>query len=305
LLPELSVIICTYDRPDDVYACVRALLSQPLSGCEIIVVDSACSAPVRLQLRSRMAGLPVRLLAVDQPGLSVARNAGLSAAQAPWVAFLDDDARVHDDWVARAKARVRHIQATEPEMAMIAGRAVPGFPTSGPVEVPPAHLGLKWLDLLSMLDSQRPGVSPHMPMVVGCNLLVHAARARQVGAFAEHLGRGQADLFGGEEIALAHALARAGYKGCFAPELVVTHLVAAQRLTWAWGRRRAQTEGRLGFLQDHRLSRVLKILLVAVVCAPAVFLMPASTLKTQTWIRLHYATGFLMAYASHLKTRRP
>ena len=47
----------------------------------------------------------------SEPGLSIARNAGLAAARTPWVAYIDDDAAVAPDWagaIATAVARLPH-----------------------------------------------------------------------------------------------------------------------------------------------------------------------------------------------------
>ena len=89
--PLISVVISSHDRPMMLAEAVQSAVSQTLKNIEIIVVLSAPSDENRkaaLDL-ARLHG--VRVVEIAKPNLAAARNAGIAAAQAEWVAFLDDD----------------------------------------------------------------------------------------------------------------------------------------------------------------------------------------------------------------------
>jgi GT2 family glycosyltransferase len=99
-LPLVSVVIPTKDRwPLVSRMALAAALRQEGVALEVIVVDdgSRDETPAGLA-RLAAADVRVRVLRHDRPrGVASARNTGLEAARAPWVAFLDDD----DIWSPR------------------------------------------------------------------------------------------------------------------------------------------------------------------------------------------------------------
>ncbi len=108
-LPEISVIICTRNRPGGLDACLRALSQQVSPPAEIIVVDNA---PTDDRTAKVAAAWEVHYAREDRPGLDFARNCGLREAGSPVVAYVDDDARPAQDWTAAlARAFAQHSAA--------------------------------------------------------------------------------------------------------------------------------------------------------------------------------------------------
>ena len=114
----VSVVLATYDRPDDLRACLHGLTDQasprPL---EIIVVDnhplSGLSAPV-------VAEFPgVRLVNEPRQGLSRARNAGIAASHGAVVVATDDDVVVPENWIERLVAPF-----ARPEVMIVTGNVL-------------------------------------------------------------------------------------------------------------------------------------------------------------------------------------
>ncbi|MEP6596187.1 MAG: glycosyltransferase, partial [Ginsengibacter sp.] len=100
LPPEIavSVVVATYDRPDDLRNCLRHLVKQISPRLiEIIVVDnnpiSGLSAPVVNEFPE------VILINEALQGLSYARNAGINSSTGDIVLTTDDDVTVPPDWV--------------------------------------------------------------------------------------------------------------------------------------------------------------------------------------------------------------
>jgi len=88
--PKVSIIIPTYNRPEQTTAAIQSVLNQTFKDFELIVVDD-CSTPA-----FRFDSLPddtrLRLITLEQnSGVSAARNRGIEQASGEWIAFLDSD----------------------------------------------------------------------------------------------------------------------------------------------------------------------------------------------------------------------
>ncbi|GGM85872.1 hypothetical protein GCM10007977_104670 [Dactylosporangium sucinum] len=93
--PEVSVVIPTRNRPELVVRAVRSALAQTVREIEVVVIidgpDQATVAALKAIGDERIR--PIELPASG--GAPAARNHGVDAANADWVAFLDDD----DEWL--------------------------------------------------------------------------------------------------------------------------------------------------------------------------------------------------------------
>jgi GT2 family glycosyltransferase len=93
------VVIASRHRPALLQRTLTALTQQDHDRIEVIVVADPDAAD---QVRAR--GLPVRVETFDAANIAVARNAGLVLADAPVVAFLDDDSVPEPTWATRLAA---------------------------------------------------------------------------------------------------------------------------------------------------------------------------------------------------------
>jgi len=90
--PQISVIIPTRDRPNLLARSVTSALRQEGVSLEIVVVDDGSAAPVAKEAPAALNDHRVRIVRHSKSrGVSAARNSGIEAAEAPWLAFLDDD----------------------------------------------------------------------------------------------------------------------------------------------------------------------------------------------------------------------
>ncbi len=87
-VPLISAIICTHNREQYLGAAIDSLLSQTLDSYEVIVVDNASTDGTAAVAKARLANPKVRYIYEPALGLSVARNTGAAAAQAPIIAYL-------------------------------------------------------------------------------------------------------------------------------------------------------------------------------------------------------------------------
>lgn len=100
-MKPLTVIIITYNRPDDLAMLVRNLAAQKQADAlleEVIVVNNASTADYS-EVKALMAGMPYFRYIESEENLGVARgrNLGISLARSPILVTIDDDAWFRDD----------------------------------------------------------------------------------------------------------------------------------------------------------------------------------------------------------------
>jgi glycosyltransferase involved in cell wall biosynthesis len=92
--PDISVIIPTYNRPCSLAALLERLLADSFQSMDIVVVSQDTHAPAGNDPR-------VRVVQINRPSLTRARNAGIAAATGRLLLFLDDDCLPSPDLVRR------------------------------------------------------------------------------------------------------------------------------------------------------------------------------------------------------------
>jgi glycosyltransferase involved in cell wall biosynthesis len=120
----ISVVIPTFRRPHLLHRCLVPLMSQALDPrtYEVIVVDDGRDPLTRTvveTLAHKHPGGPVLRYLQPPPGKrgpAAARNCGWRAAQAPVIAFTDDDTIPFVDWLSEG------LRAMVPGVAAAAGR---------------------------------------------------------------------------------------------------------------------------------------------------------------------------------------
>lgn len=89
-MPRVSVIIPTHDRAAVLGRAVSSVLAQTWTDFELVVVDDGSTDATPAVLAgfsdSRLKGIRR-----ENKGVSAARNAGIAATSAPWIALLDSD----------------------------------------------------------------------------------------------------------------------------------------------------------------------------------------------------------------------
>ena len=127
--PRFTVIVPTFDRPEPLAACVRALraLERPGGALEIIIVNDGGRPPSAdvVRVSAGYPGLEIHVVEQRNAGPASARNAGAAAARGEWLAFTDDDCLPDPRWLSAFDAALRASPA-----ALVGGRTVNAFPDS-------------------------------------------------------------------------------------------------------------------------------------------------------------------------------
>ena len=88
----ISVVIPLYNKEELITVTVRSVLSQTFADFELLIVNDG-STDGSLAVVSAISDPRIKVINIENSGVSVARNTGIKAASHDWVAFLDAD-----DW---------------------------------------------------------------------------------------------------------------------------------------------------------------------------------------------------------------
>ncbi|HZS61300.1 MAG TPA: glycosyltransferase [Gemmatimonadaceae bacterium] len=244
---DISVIIPTFNRSASLDALLDDLRNQSTSAAfEILVVDNG-SVDATREVVARHAACDARIRSLHERrrGASNARNAGVSMATAPILAFLDDDVRPRHDWVESvARAFFEH-----PEVDCIGGRVEPRWPCPPPPWLTSAHWPPLALQIVrgtsTYIDREHATAC-----LITANFACRAAVFRDVGGFAREFRRDEDREFN-------LRMWRSGKRGMFVNSVVVAAEIQPERLAKryhrAWYHVTGASHARLYYLDtiDH------------------------------------------------------
>jgi glycosyltransferase involved in cell wall biosynthesis len=88
--PDLSVIVCTFNRASFLPACIASLRSAGIKNLEIVVVDDGSTDDTKAVIE-KLNGPDINYVYQVNKGLSTARNTGIGVARGRYIAYLDSD----------------------------------------------------------------------------------------------------------------------------------------------------------------------------------------------------------------------
>lgn len=229
---KYSIVIATYNRADELRRTLQSLTGLRMARREIIVVDNNSTDATPAVVHEAAATSPVPIRYVHEPvqGRSAALNAGIAAAEGQIIVTTDDDVRVEADWLEQAGAALDSLQCD-----YVGGRVLPlwGGPRPRWLSDRP---GPHWA-VIALLDYGRKPFELTTRMPLGVNMAFRRQAFDAVGGWDPRIGRKAGTLLG-QEVREWCIRARArGVRGCYAPHLVVQHVIPADRLTKRYFRR--------------------------------------------------------------------
>jgi glucosyl-dolichyl phosphate glucuronosyltransferase len=235
MVPELSVIISTYNRCEILRGALESLFDQDLDRhrYEVIVVDNNCTDDTRLvveSLREKYSDSLVYCFESEQ-GVSHARNKGIGVAKADLVAFIDDDIRPLRNWASSVLTAFQKFPLAD----CIGGRVLPLSETA----LPPWLTKMNWtaMAFLDLGDAPLCLDVQHGAGLVGANLIVRASVFREVGNFDPRLQRVKDTIGSMEDHDYLLRLDRAHKKIMYVPDIIVYAYSFPERLTKSYHRR--------------------------------------------------------------------
>lgn len=222
--PDMSVVLCTRDRPMRLADCIAQVTRQQYPAYEIVVVDNAPADPAAVPavLESLTAPVPVRYVLEPRGGLSWARNAGWKTATAEIIAFLDDDEIPDQHWLAEL---ARGFSAAA-RVGCVTGMVLPAELRTQPQQ---------WFEALGGFQQGRgfareifhPGHSqsplyPFPPFGAGANMAFRRDVLVDIGGFDVALGAGTPAKASEETLAFARTRL-AEHTIVYQPTAMVSH----------------------------------------------------------------------------------
>lgn len=122
---SVSVVLPTLGRYELLRPLLESLRTQTVRAEQVVVVDQNEPAQRDHALYEEFADLGLEVVFQDGKGQWLARNAAVSRTTGEWVAFLDDDSRIEDDWI---EAHLEGLARYEADLTTGASRAVVGAP---------------------------------------------------------------------------------------------------------------------------------------------------------------------------------
>ncbi len=115
--PLISVVIPNYEGASLLERCLRSLSAQTRKDFEVLIVDNA-STDASIETASRVYP-QARILRLERNlGFAGGANAGFSASRGEWVAVLNNDTEVTEDWISSCAVAI----ARRPDAAFFACR---------------------------------------------------------------------------------------------------------------------------------------------------------------------------------------
>jgi glucosyl-dolichyl phosphate glucuronosyltransferase len=234
---NISVVICAYteDRWDQICAAVDSVRAQSWPGFEIILVIDHNPA----LFQRAVAAMPdVAVLENQQAqGLSGARNTGAARAKGDLIAFLDDDAVAHEDWLKFLADTYE-----DPQIAGVGGLTLPRWQTARPAWLPEEFYWVIGCNYKGMAPSGAP-----VRNLIGANMSFRREAFNRVeGGFVTGIGRTSTGRpLGCEETEFCIRLAQQAPGTMFVMDhrAMIWHFVSDSRCTVSYFLSRCFAEG--------------------------------------------------------------
>ena len=221
----IQVVICTYNRARLLHRALAALARQRGTqdvAWSVLVVDnnSTDDTAAVVEAQAKAGGVPgLRYEREVEQGLTPARRRGVLATRAPWIAFIDDDCLVAEDWIAQAATFLR----THPESGGMGGRVHVAWTASPPDYV--AHFGWAFAAQDHGSTAKRVGSLAGAGMVLRRRAL-HACGWLEDPLLEDRIGK---RLVSGGDVELTLRVHGSGYPLWYNPACVLEHVVGLER----------------------------------------------------------------------------
>ena len=232
---DVAVVICAYTeaRWAQTVAAIQSVVTQQPGPSQVLLVVDHNAA---LAARARRELSDVTVLESDGlPGLSGARNTGLSASGFSITAFLDDDAAARPGWLASLIEPY-----SDSDVVATGGSINPVWLADRPRWLPPEFY---WV--VGCSSRGLPDTTGRVRNPIGANMSMRTAPAIGVGGFYSAVGRTGGKLGACEETELAIRLSacQPGSVVVYIPEAAVDHNVGHERVRFSYFLRRCWHEG--------------------------------------------------------------
>ena len=225
----VSVIICTYNRCEDLGRVLDSLLKQRTNNhftYEAIIVDNNSTDQTKEVVSKYQTQFQEKLkyLLESKQGKSYALNLGIKTAQGDILCFTDDDVILDEFWLEKI------VECYDQHACDgVGGRVLPVFPSDTPAWV--RDNAVKLSGAVVIYDHGDTTVPLHNSMYrfIGANYSFKRSIFKQLGDFRTDLGPGKGTV--GEDVELVDRFLDNGKILYYCGEALVWHPFDMKRLT--------------------------------------------------------------------------
>ena len=245
-MPRLTVLICTHNRAALLLRTLDTLdraARPPHWAVDVLVAANACSDDTHPRLDERRLqaeandALPLAWFAEPVPGKSNALNSALPRVDSDLIAFVDDDHRVHVDYLAAVcRAATAH-----PEADLFCGRILPDWDGAEPAwvhDTGPYRIYPLPVPRFDQGDTSFE-LTPDRAIPGGGNLCIRTPWAARIGPFDTAMGPTGHDLGGAEDLDWVLRGQRLGARLRYVPDMLQYHYVDSARMTLGYVMKKA------------------------------------------------------------------
>lgn len=243
MTPIASIIVPTKDRARILDGCLSSLVAQSTAGFEVLVVDNGSQDDTAAVAATYQALLPLRYIHASEPGLHVARHAGMMQASSDILVFCDDDIVAGPRWIEAIVACFE-----DKSVAMVGGNNHPLFASP-----PPRWLLELWqkpvykghaLSYLSILDFGEGRFDIEPGYIWGCNFCIRRDDLIKAGGFHPDALPDELIRYRGDgETHVSNHVRASGRRAVFDSDASVWHRVGTERMSARYFKKRAYAQG--------------------------------------------------------------
>jgi len=214
---KISVVIPSYRRSADLKRCLNALGAQAMPPYEIIIVARPEDAETWEVIDQFATQLPIIAARVTEPGVIQAENIGIALAQGNIIAFTDDDAAPHSDWINRIANR---FSDNAMNFVGVGGRDIiyqDGRPIVG---CHPVVGKLSWFGRMKGNHHLGCGEARYVDILKGVNMAFRAEVIKPIGLDVRLRGEGAQMHW---ELMLCLTARKSGFQLLYDPDIKVDH----------------------------------------------------------------------------------
>lgn len=223
-LMDLTVIVCSANREKLLENFLIRWIKRS-SNAKLLVVENSPNDQTIKYLKSKYGTPQIQFIKSNPPGLSRARNLGLSKIETRYAAFTDDDCIISENFEKDILEAFKKTNAS-----VIFGKILPVWPNN----FDSMKIGPHLKDSLALFDLGKYSRElKESEFGVGANMSLDVKKI-QGFTFNESLGRTGANLMSGEEWEFQNKLREAGHKLYYSAKLLIYHQVDVKRLNPGW-----------------------------------------------------------------------
>ncbi len=221
---DLTVIVCSANRLE-LLENFLIRWKKRSSSAKLLVVENSPLETTFLYLKSKYANTQIEFIRSNPPGLSRARNVGLSTVKTRYATFTDDDCIVTENFEEYIMESFNKFNCS-----MIFGKILPIWPN----DFDSSEISGQLRESLALFDlGKNSRELKEFEYGVGANMSFDLEKIQDF-KFNESLGRLGTNLLSGEEWELQNRLRLEGHRFYYNAEVVIYHLVDSKRLNPGW-----------------------------------------------------------------------